>query len=138
MFLALKPGLDGVAEASSQEEQTVADYEKLNHAPVDLYGPTVRIGFPTTDTKIHTGSTLVIVATATDNVAVVSVVVSFDLDGDGVQGPGEESKAVALGFDTFAVALGRVAGASGSRVIRVIATDPGGNLNRATMKVRIR
>jgi VCBS repeat-containing protein len=128
----------GVPASDDDDNQTIAEFEDLNQAPIDLVSPTVRVDSPASGAALGLGSNLMVMVTATDNVAVNSVMVSFDLDGDGsTSSMGETVLATRIGSSTFQAIFSQVTGPLGTRMISVTANDTSLNTTRIASPLRV-
>ena len=97
--------------------------------PRDTVLPDVSVLAPGTGSALALGQSLIVVANATDNVAVRAVTVTFDLNGDGsIDVAKEVVSAVQTAPGRYqAVFPGVVSGSSGNRIIEAAAEDTSGN-----------
>ena len=124
------------SSASEPETQTIQDYIAAN-GPIDNTPPKVTITAPAANTQIGLGGTLGISITATDNVSVANVRVSFDVNGDGTLGAGESENVTSAGGGVYHAQFKNISGAPGVRTIYVIATDPTGNNTTVSVNVSV-
>jgi len=117
------PGLAG-----TEDEMTVADYERINQAPVDLIPPHVHIDSPGTRDLVTVGANLIVDVTATDNAAVTSVVVSFG---------GATVVATPLGGNSYRATFLKVPGPAEKRNVTAIARDTSLNMARDVVTVTV-
>jgi hypothetical protein len=127
----------GVPPAPDSPEPTIADYQALNSASPDLTPPAVLITAPAPGSVVPTGSALTISLTATDDVQVGSVTVSFDVNGDGIIDASEVVTATSTGPDTYQAVFSSISGPSGARTIEVTAADTSYNYGTATVTVQV-
>jgi hypothetical protein len=126
------------AEAPSDPEPTVADYEELNQAPPDLESPTVSITSPAPGGAIGLGATLDVALRASDDQELAQVLVFFDVDGDGNSDEtGETLFATSAGGDQFSASFPDVSGPAGERTLTARATDGSGTNTDATLSVNV-
>ncbi len=109
-------------------EMTVADYERINQAPVDLIPPHVHIDSPGTGDLVTVGANLIVDVTATDNAAVTSVVVSFG---------GATVVAMPLGGNSYRATFLKVPGPAEKRNVTAIARDTSLNMARDVVPVTV-
>lgn len=128
----------GIPASEDVPNQSTVQIEELNHAPIDLMSPTVRIDSPVSARAIGLGSNLMVMVTATDDVAVNAVVVSFDLDGDGsTSSLGETVLASLVGPNTYQAIFSNVSGPLGTRSISVSANDRSFNTTQLSSPLRV-
>jgi hypothetical protein len=119
-----------------EENFTVADYEALNNAPVDLAPPAIVFTSPAPNAGVS--NQLAVTLHVTDNQFVESVIVRFDVNGDGiVQGAEEILTAMSLGSGVYAATFSTVTGPSGTRLIYADASDLAMNMKTATLSVAV-
>jgi len=117
-------------------EMTLTDVLANNPGPMDLEPTSLRILLPVSGSLITVGASPAVSILATDNVAVASVLVSFDANGNGsLADPGESVTASPVGSDIFAATFSNVSGPPGGRTINVTALDAAMHLARATSVV---
>jgi len=104
----------------------------------DLTGPSVLFSQPEAGAAIGLGTTVQVNLQVTDDQAVETVTVSFDINGDGsTAGPGETVTASALGGGNYQASFAGLSGPEGPRVITVIARDPSMKSTTITRTVNV-
>jgi hypothetical protein len=121
----------------SQPEPTAFDYQFYNTSPPDLTAPTSSFTAPAAGTAITPGGGLTVILTATDDVQVGSVVVDFDVNGNGQIDSGEEVVATSTGPNTYQAVFQNITGPAGSRTIRATAVDTSYNEKTASEAVQV-
>jgi hypothetical protein len=118
-------------------EQTVLDYINQNGS-IDFTKPSVAINSPATNSQVGIGGPLPVSVTATDNVSVASVQISFDANGDGTIEPDEilHPKASGTG-STYNTEFATISGSPGTRVLTAIATDTSGNTATTSINLSV-
>ena len=125
----LPPGAD-------TPEPSVAEFLQVNN-PVDPLAPVVTIDLPA-GFELNVGEPLTVPITATDDIAVASVLVEFDADGDGAIDPATERlTALLVAPDSFSATFAATAGPEGNRSVTVTATDADGRSKVATARVTV-
>jgi Big-like domain-containing protein len=117
-------------------EQNFNDYLNQN-GPIDSTPPVVAITSPAAGANEGIGSPMVVTVTATDNVAVALVGVSFDVNGNGTIDSGEQVLAKASGTNTYKATFPALSGPAGARTITATAGDFTGNAASATLSVNV-
>ena len=108
---------------SEESEITRETIEQL-HGPSDNETPLVSINQPAPSVEIVVGSSLTVDLTATDNSAIQSVRVSFDINGNGVvDAPDETVVAAPTGTNKYQATFANISGTVGSRTITAKAFD---------------
>jgi hypothetical protein len=128
----------GFGDADQQTpEQTVQDYINTNGG-IDFIKPSVAINSPVANSKLGLGGPLTVSVTATDNVAVASVQITFDANGDGKIEPNEilSPKAGGTG-STYNARFATISGSPGTRALTAIATDTSGNISKASINLNV-
>jgi len=118
-------------------EQNVQDYINKN-GPIDFVKPAVAIASPAANAKFGLGGPLPVSVHATDNVAVASVQITFDANGDGTIEPSEilHPKASGAG-STYNAQFSTISGSPGTRVLTAIATDTSGNTAKTSINISV-
>lgn len=116
-------------------EQNMADYVNQN-GPIDSTPPVVAITSPKANANEGLTLPLRVTVNATDNVAVGSVSVSFDVNGNGTIDPGELVVATASGA-TYTATFPALSGPAGTRAIRASAIDTTGNTATTSINVHV-
>jgi len=112
---------------------------KITFEAVDFTPPEVTITSPAAGGFVGITETLVVQVKATDDYAVQSVTVSFDINGDGGEDDaGETVAAQPFGGGDYRATFANVAGNAGARTIRVVAADSAGHIARQTGFVEVR
>lgn len=88
--------------------------------PFDYTPPTIEITSPVTDTMVGQGGSIDVSLTVTDDLSVEIVTVDFDQNGDGTL---ESSTASTTTNTTYIATLGGVSGPTGTRTLRITASD---------------
>ncbi|HTQ57960.1 MAG TPA: Ig-like domain-containing protein [Bryobacteraceae bacterium] len=117
-------------------ETSFADYVNTN-GPTDTTPPVVAIKSPAANGKVGLTQPLKVTVTATDNIQVQSVTVSFDANGNGAIDPSELVIAKSSGTNTYTANFPALSGPAGSRTITASAVDPIGNSASATESVNV-
>ncbi len=117
-------------------EQNVQDYIAQN-GPIDFTKPTVAITAPKASSQLGLGGPLSVSVTATDNVTVASVQVTFDANGNGVIDSNEILTAKAVGTNLYSAKYSTVTGNPGTRVLTAIASDASGNTAKTTINLSV-
>lgn len=126
-----RPILAIVTDSSGLETSVVGSVEVREP---DLTAPMVAIQSPPAGWPIEDGMDLELEILASDDVAVASVMVAFDVDGDGSQ---ESVEAVLDSDHLYRAAFAGVTGPNGPRDVDVVATDSSGNAAPASLPVTI-
>jgi len=116
-------------------EQTTIDYVNIN-GPIDSTPPQAAITSPKASANEGLTLPLKVTVTATDNQAVGSVSVSFDVNGNGTIDPGELIVAKASG-STYTANFPALSGAAGNRTITAAAIDTSGNTASTSISVHV-
>lgn len=117
-------------------EQNVQDFINLN-GPIDFTKPTVAITSPAANSQVGIGGGLNVSVTATDNVAVASVQVTFDANGNGTIDSTEILTAKAGGGNVYSAKFSAVSGSPGTRVLTAIARDGSGNTAKSSINLNV-
>ncbi|MGO4883680.1 MAG: Ig-like domain-containing protein [Bryobacteraceae bacterium] len=113
-------------------EQTVIDYVNTN-GPIDGTPPTVAITSPAANGNVGLTLPLQVKVNATDNVAVASVSVSFD-----VSGSGTNDLITAKGTGpAYTASLPALSGPKGTRTLTASAIDTSGNTATTSISVNV-
>ncbi len=121
--------------ATADDAYTLRDYVNLNGKLPDYERPSVSLAVPD---EIAPGSDLTVTVTATDDSRVLSVLVEFDVNGDGtIGGAGETVIAASTGGNTYRATFSAVGGTAGARVVGARAFDSSGNFGSAKQTVRV-
>jgi len=108
----------------------LSDYEQAN-GPIDLEGPAINIIDPPSGSNILQGNDLTVTVSATDNVALGPVMVSFDIDGSGaIDTTGETVIATSSGPDEFEAMFLNASGPDGNRDIVASVSDTSTNMSQ--------
>lgn len=91
--------------------------------PLDMFLPTASISAPAEGSALGLGSTLVVRATASDDIGVNTVGIAFDTNGDGSFAASEMLTAQEVATDTFTASFANISGPVGTRVVSVTVTD---------------
>jgi hypothetical protein len=106
---------------------------------VDMTPPELTITWPSEGGFVEVAETLVVELHATDDYGLQSVVVAFDINGDGHDyGVGERVVAGSLGGGNYRATFANVSGAPGTRPIHAVATDSAGHMTSKTGFVEVR
>lgn len=104
----------------------------------DSTSPSVSFRAPPPNSVVGLGLPFTVELDATDNNSVQQVVVSFDVNGDGVvSGATEQVTAVWHGGSTYRASFPALSGAPGPRTITAHATDPSSNTGTAQSVVQV-
>lgn len=117
-----------------EEESRLREYFRVN-AGSDLTLPTATISVPVPETRLALGGDVLVALSAADDVALDSVLVAFDLDGDELIAPTETTTATSTGPGTFAAELGSITGPAGARIVLVSPIDMAGNVGLTSVAV---
>ncbi len=96
---------------------------ELRDGPQDVTAPTLSLTTPAPGATFASGSSIGLGGTAADDTAVVSVEVSFDVNGDGVIDEATEVFAASLSGASFTATLPALSGPNGPRDLFVAAYD---------------
>lgn len=126
------------AGAAEFEEFDLENYvETFGRFPNDS-PPGIQTISPANETVIPPGGSLSVDLQAYDDFGVQSVVVSFDIDGDGaMSGAGESIPATDLGAGQYSAVFTNVSGAAGPREVRLLAEDIGMNFSLSKANVLV-
>jgi hypothetical protein len=116
-------GAVGGALPPSRDVDFTLDQIEARQGPLDDQAPSVAITSPTDNSPVPVNSPLTVNLTATDNIGVTSVTVSFDADGDGTISPDETVTATPTGNGTYQATFPNVTGPAGGRTIVATAAD---------------
>jgi len=117
-------GFGGAAEEHNDTDEPTTEDFKLINGSLDLASPTVTINSTTSSTVISIGNNLTVDVNATDNVAIDSVIVSFDINGDGsTDDPSEVVVATQVEPNKYQAIFANISGQNGTRTITAIASD---------------
>lgn len=117
-------------------DPNVVQYEEIVGHPVDLDLPDISVLSPAANSVVPFEGDLDVTLQAGDDVGVRSVVVLFDLDGDGkADQPEERLQASDLGGGVYSATFTGVSGPFGTRGIVGLAYDTSGNLGSALVPV---
>jgi hypothetical protein len=119
-----------VATARSANEMTPADLV----SPLDIDPPTISILRPAPNATLPIGQPLNVQSRIVDSGGIGSVVVSFDINGNGQF---DDGITVLSAPDTYSTTFSAVSGLTGVRTIRVKATDLSGNIELITQDVMV-
>ena len=117
-------------------EQTLLDAIAKN-GPIDSIPPTVAITSPATGASVPVGTNLTVNVTATDNIQVSRVSVTFDTNGNGIIEPGDAVNATKTGPNTYQALFTNVAAPSGPRSVSAIAWDGWSNSTRTAISLNV-
>jgi hypothetical protein len=112
----------GVSSPQDIDPPTLDNFEQIN-GPLDDQAPAINIVSPADNASVPTSSTLTVDLTASDNIGLSTVMVSFDVDGDGTISADEKIVAVSTGPGTYRAIFANVSGAAGPRMLTATATD---------------
>ncbi|TAE01977.1 MAG: tandem-95 repeat protein [Oscillatoriales cyanobacterium] len=122
---------------SEESEITRETIEKL-HGPSDNETPLVSINQPAPSVEIVVGNSLTVDLTATDNSAIQSVRVSFDINGNGVVDARDETVVAApTGTNKYQATFANISGTVGTRTITAKAFDLFDFTSTASVDVKI-
>ena len=125
----LPPGADS-------PEPSIQEFFEVNDSANSL-APTVAIGLPS-GFQLTLGEALIVPIMAADDVAVASVIVEFDADGDGTIDPvSERVTALQAALGSYTATFAVTAGAEGTRSVTATATDSDGLSTVATASIMI-
>jgi hypothetical protein len=110
------------APIEQHDDQDLRDAIAIN-GPLDSQVPSVKVDDPADHSNLAVGGTLTVKLTATDNVGIDTLKVSFDGDGDGVLSPGETIDATSLGGGKYQAVFTNISGPAGDRTLTATATD---------------
>ena len=116
---------EGSSESVNLEEHeiTLDDHQQANGS-LDLEAPLIEIVSPPAFSSVLRGSNLTVAVTATDNVALSPVNLTFDVDGSGaIDTGGETLVAAPIGSDQFEGTFMSIAGPDGPRDIVTTISD---------------
>ncbi len=136
-FEILGPGAWNIwGEFSGHHAQ---DYTiEIQFTSVDITRPEVIFTLPDMGGEVDLGSPLTVELSVVDEVEVASVVVSFDVDGDGDSNDfGEQLAADRIAGDNYQAIFADLSGIPGTRTIGVLATDTSFNSTRTSMTVGV-
>jgi hypothetical protein len=115
-------------------EQNTADYITQNGS-LDTAPPSVSITSPKANANVGLTLPLQVTVMATDNVAVQSVTVSFDVNGDGILESNETVTAKSSGTNTYKANFPALSGPTGTRKVSASAMDT--SFNSATTSINV-
>lgn len=136
-FEILGPGTWNIwGEFSGHHEQ---DYTiEIEFTSVDITRPEVTITSPARGANMDIGGPLTVDVLVTDESEIASVVVSFDVNGDGDGADfGEQLAADRIAGDNYRAIFADLSGIPGTRIIEVLATDTSFNTTRKSMTVGV-
>ncbi|KST67109.1 hypothetical protein BC008_28350, partial [Mastigocoleus testarum BC008] len=115
--------LAGTTANSTEEELTIDDIEQI-FGPDALDNQVPVITTISAPANIRIGNFIDIDVTATDNIDIQSVGISFDINGDGdVDDSGETVTATQVSADQYQATFTNITGTAGSRTATITATD---------------
>jgi hypothetical protein len=120
--------------AATNPEPNYSLYVAQN-GPLDTVAPAVSITSPAANSGVN--GTLTVNVTASDNVAIDSVSVLFDVNGNGVMDVGDGVVATALGANQYQAIFNGVSGPAGLRPLKVIAWDTATNFTVSVINVDV-
>lgn len=128
--------LEGAAAPPLVDQITLGDVE-AQHGPSDAQPP--HVGFdPPPPSSVSPGSTLVIRATAIDDIGVKSVAVEFDVDGNGViDSATDRLIATLISPGVYQASFVGITGPGGNRSITVTAEDAAGFSDRLSRAIQV-
>lgn len=119
-------------------EIDIATAAQINGRPLDIVGPAVNITSPAANAVFAHNSTMTVKLTASDQAGVASVVIAFDINGDGkTTGAGESVTATLGSGGVYTANFAKLTGSLATRIISVIATDKLGNVSVTTRSVKV-
>jgi len=136
-FEVLGPGTWNIwGEFSGHHAQ---DYTiEIQFTSVDITRPEVTFTSPDMGAEVDLGIPLTVDVSIVDEAEVASVVVSFDVDGDGdTDDFGEQLAANRIAGDNYQATFADLSGIPGARTIEVLATDTSFNMTRKAMTVGV-
>ncbi len=111
---------------------------EIEFTMVDITRPEVSFISPSLGESIDPASPMTIQVQVTDEVAIASVICSFDINGDGDTNDfNEQAAASNIGSDTYEVTIDTISGAPGTRIITVAATDTSFNTREKHISIGI-
>lgn len=111
---------------------------EIQFTSVDITRPDVTVTSPELGANLDLGAPLTVELSVADEGEIASVIVSFDVDGDGdTDGFGEQLAATPTGGDDYQAAFGDLSGIPGTRTIQVMATDASFNTTRKSQTVGV-
>lgn len=123
MSAALAPGAPITSENIEELEISLHDHTQAN-GEIDLEAPLIDVIAPPALSSVLQGNDLVVTVSATDNVGLSPVTVTFDVDGSGVIDVGGETLTAApIGADQFEATFLSIAGPDSPRDIIAIVSD---------------
>jgi beta-lactam-binding protein with PASTA domain len=121
----------------SQPELSQNEIEQL-FGPRDATSPSISILTPSANASFAVGQTLTVTLTAVDNVAIKSVMVGFDLNGDGLLDSATEVVQANLIGNTYSASFaGTISGPSGKRLLRAVAEDTSANQTPTSISLSV-
>jgi hypothetical protein len=136
-FEILGPGTWNIwGEFSGHHAQ---DYTiEIEFTSVDITPPEVTITSPALGADVDLGVPLTVDVSVVDEAEVASVIVSFDVDGDGhSDGFGEQLAAGRIAGDNYRAIFAEVSGIPGTRTVEVLATDTSFNSTHKSRTVGV-
>ena len=133
--LGLDLGSSVFGEQVSNDPEPTHELYVSHNGPLDTTPPSVSITSPAANSTVN--GSLTVNITATDNVAVDSVSVLFDVNANGVADLGDGVVATSLGGNHYQAVFNGISGANGLRPLTVIAYDKTSNFTRDIINVDV-
>ncbi|MDB5327683.1 MAG: hypothetical protein JWM57_3252 [Phycisphaerales bacterium] len=110
---------------------------QIYHHGYDVTGPVVTFTSPAANAKVAPNGTLTIKATASDPATVASLILSFDINGDGNTTGIGETVIATLSGGVYTATFAKVSGSLTTRSVSALATDGLGNSGITTLAIKI-
>lgn len=125
-----------IGSENLEEHEITLDVHLQANGPLDLEAPLIDIVSPPAFSSILQGSNLTVTATATDNVGLSPVDITFDVDGSrAIDAPGETMVAAAIGSDQFEATFINLSGPDGPRDIVATVSDTADHMVEDTQSI---
>jgi hypothetical protein len=135
MGAVLASGATITSDNLEEHEISLDDHLQAN-GPLDLEAPLIDIVAPPALSSILQGADLTVTVSATDNVAIAPVTVTFDVDGSGaIDITGETLIAAPIGSDQFEATFLSLAGPDGLREIVATVSDTSDSMAKDTQPI---
>jgi hypothetical protein len=111
---------------------------EIQFTSVDITRPAVAFNSPAMGADLDLGSPLTIAVDVSDAVQVASVVISFDVNGDGdTDDAGEQVAATPTTGTAYEAVFAGLSGGPGTRIVDILATDTSFNITHQTISVGV-